>query len=64
MRAIADSDPDEFVALCATPPAVHRFPKSMAGRVQGVRRALVDSYGGDATTMWADAGAARSCSGG
>ena len=59
VRAIADSDPDEFVALCAKPPAVHRFPKSMAGRVQGVCRALVDSYGGDATTMWADAGSGQ-----
>jgi uncharacterized HhH-GPD family protein len=59
VRSIADCEPDEFVALCAKPPAVHRFPKSMAGRVQGVCRALVDSYGGDAATMWADAGSGQ-----
>ena len=48
VRAIAEADPTEFAALCATPPAVHRFPGSMAGRVQGVCRALVDEYDGDA----------------
>jgi uncharacterized HhH-GPD family protein len=52
VRAIAEADPTEFAALCATPPAVHRFPGSMAGRVQGVCRALVDEYGGDAENLW------------
>ncbi len=54
VRAIADLDPDEFVAICAERPAVHRFPGSMAGRVQGVCRVLVESYGGDAANMWTD----------
>ncbi len=54
VRAIADLEPDEFVAICAERPAVHRFPGSMAGRVQGVCRVLVESYGGDAAAMWAD----------
>src|SRR5665647_3551403 len=39
---IADASPDEFAALCATPPAVHRFPGAMAGRIQAVARAVVD----------------------
>jgi uncharacterized HhH-GPD family protein len=52
VRAIAEADPAEFAALCATPPAVHRFPGSMAGRVQGVCRALVDEYDGDAENLW------------
>ncbi len=52
--AIAAADPDEFAALCSRPPAVHRFPGSMAGRVQGVCRVLVESYAGDAANLWAD----------
>lgn len=52
VRRIAEADPDEFVALCATPPAVHRYPGSMAGRIQGVARAVVDGYDGDVTRLW------------
>ena len=52
--AVADADPDAFAALCATPPAVHRYPGSMAGRVQAVARAVVDEYGGDVTRLWTD----------
>lgn len=53
-RAIADADPEEFAALCATPPAVHRFPGSMAGRIQAVARAVVDRYDGDVERLWTD----------
>jgi uncharacterized HhH-GPD family protein len=52
--AVADADPDEFAALCATPPAVHRYPGSMAGRIQAVARAVVDQYDGDVTRLWTD----------
>ena len=55
VAAIAATDPEEFAALCSRPPAVHRFPGSMAGRVQGVCRVLVESYGGDAVNVWTDA---------
>lgn len=51
---VADADPDAFAALCATPPAVHRFPGSMAGRIQAVARAVVDEYDGDVTRLWTD----------
>ena len=34
--AIAAADPEEFAALCATPPAIHRFPGSMAARLQAL----------------------------
>lgn len=54
VRRIADADPDEFAALCATPPAVHRYPGSMAGRIQAVARAVVDAYDGDVTRLWTD----------
>lgn len=51
-HTIAECDPDEFAALCAKTPAVHRFPGSMAGRIQALSRALVDQYGGDTTALW------------
>lgn len=54
VRRVADADPEQFAALCATPPAVHRFPGSMAARVQAVARAVVDDYDGDVTRLWRD----------
>ena len=51
---VADADPDAFAALCATPPAVHRYPGSMAGRVQAVARAVVEDYDGDVARLWTD----------
>ncbi|MFS0703200.1 HhH-GPD-type base excision DNA repair protein [Cellulomonas sp. 179-A 9B4 NHS] len=53
-RRVADADPEAFAALCATPPAVHRYPGSMAGRIQAVARAVVDAYDGDVTRLWTD----------
>lgn len=51
---IAAADPDEFKALCAQPPAIHRFPGSMATRLQALA-ALVDSeYDGDVTRLWSE----------
>jgi uncharacterized HhH-GPD family protein len=49
---IADYDPDEFAALCATTPAVHRFPGSMAKRIQELARIISDEYNGDAAAVW------------
>ena len=51
---LADFEPDELVAIFAKPPALHRFPKAMAARVQEVCRMLVDHYGGDAAALWTD----------
>ena len=53
-RVIADYDPEEFAALCAQTPAVHRFPGSMAKRVQALAQVIVDEYGGDAAALWSD----------
>lgn len=49
---IADADPEEFAALCTTPPAIHRYPGSMAGRVQAVARVVADEYDDDVTQLW------------
>jgi uncharacterized HhH-GPD family protein len=51
---LADFDPEALVAIFAQPPALHRFPKAMAGRVQEVCRVLVDRYDGDAAALWRD----------
>ncbi|MET3960283.1 putative HhH-GPD family protein [Marmoricola sp. OAE513] len=52
---IAAADPEEFAALCAVTPAVHRFPGSMATKIQAVARDVVDIYGGDASRIWTEA---------
>ncbi|HEY3438722.1 MAG TPA: HhH-GPD-type base excision DNA repair protein [Actinotalea sp.] len=54
VHRIADADPEEFASLCATPPAVHRFPGSMAGRIQAVARAVLDAYDGDVSRLWSE----------
>jgi uncharacterized HhH-GPD family protein len=53
--AIADADPEAFADLCATPPAIHRYGRSMAGRLQELARVVVDEYDGDASRIWSDA---------
>ncbi|MFG2333618.1 HhH-GPD-type base excision DNA repair protein [Streptomyces sp. NPDC048604] len=52
---IAAYDPEAFAALLSEKPAVHRYPGSMAKRIQQLCRFLVEEYGGDATAVWADA---------
>jgi uncharacterized HhH-GPD family protein len=49
---IATQDPDAFVELCRTPPAVHRYPGNMAGRIQALCRSLVDDWDADASALW------------
>jgi len=57
-RAVADADPDAFVTLATTPPAIHRYGRSMAGRVQDLARVIVDEYDGDTSGIWTVPGAA------
>jgi uncharacterized HhH-GPD family protein len=51
-REIAAYDPDAFAALLSDKPAVHRYPGSMAKRVQQLCRYLVEHYDGDPTAVW------------
>ena len=53
--AIAAADPEEFAALCSTTPAIHRFPGSMAARLQELARIVVEQYDGDASRLWTEA---------
>jgi uncharacterized HhH-GPD family protein len=50
-RRIAEMPEDELVAAYVTPPALHRFPASMARRTQAMCRQLVSDYG-DPAKLW------------
>ena len=56
---MAEMDPDELRALFAKPPALHRFPGSMGGRVQELCRVLVEEYGGRPDAVWRSAQSGR-----
>ncbi|KRB73283.1 Fe-S cluster assembly protein HesB [Nocardioides sp. Root190] len=53
--AIAAADPEEFAAICATTPAIHRFPGSMSARLQELARIVTEEYDGDASRIWTEA---------
>ncbi|NUV80223.1 HhH-GPD-type base excision DNA repair protein [Streptomyces sp. CAI-155] len=53
--AIAAYDPEAFTALFTTKPALHRYPGSMAQRVQQLCQYLLAEYDGDASAVWRDA---------
>jgi uncharacterized HhH-GPD family protein len=56
---IAGMDVDDFVAVCADKPAIHRFPASMGKRIHALCTALVEDYDGDAANIWRDADTGR-----
>jgi uncharacterized HhH-GPD family protein len=49
---LAAMDPEELVTVFRGPPALHRYPGSMAARVQALCVVLVDEYGGKAANVW------------
>jgi uncharacterized HhH-GPD family protein len=49
---LAEYDPEELVKIFTGPPALHRFPKANAKRVQEVCRLLVERYDGDPARLW------------
>jgi uncharacterized HhH-GPD family protein len=50
--AIAAMDPDALAEIFRERPALHRYPGSMAGRVQAVCRAVAEEYGNDTESIW------------
>src|SRR5947209_7236723 len=54
-RAIASTDPAELGAAFREKPAVHRFPGTMAQRVQDLARTIADEYDGEAERVWTGA---------
>ena len=53
---VAGYDPEAFADLMSRPPAVHRFPGSMAGRIQALARVITDEYDANTATLWETAG--------
>jgi uncharacterized HhH-GPD family protein len=51
-ETIVATDLDELTAIFQQTPAVHRYPGSMAGRVQALAAAIWDEWGGDASALW------------
>ncbi|HET6693950.1 MAG TPA: HhH-GPD-type base excision DNA repair protein [Pedococcus sp.] len=56
---IAVADPEQFAALCSVPPAIHRFPGSMAARVQALAAHVVAEYDGHTERLWQEATSGR-----
>ena len=52
---LAGYDPEALAAVFAERPALHRYPTSMAARVQALARLITDRYDGDASRVWRDA---------
>jgi uncharacterized HhH-GPD family protein len=52
---LADMDAEELVRHFQGPPALHRYPGSMAGRTQELCRLLVERYEGSPERLWSDA---------
>jgi uncharacterized HhH-GPD family protein len=51
-RTIASTDPVKLEAAFREKPAVHRFPGTMAQRVQDLASVVAEEYGGDASRVW------------
>jgi uncharacterized HhH-GPD family protein len=54
-KTLAGTDPEELAAAFREKPAVHRFPGSMAARVQELAAYVAEEYGGDAPRLWTEA---------
>ena len=52
---LADFDPVALAGIFSERPALHRYPKAMAGRVQEMARLIVDSYDGQPEQLWTTA---------
>ena len=52
---LAEMDPERLTALFAAKPSLHRYPASMAKRVQALAADIAEHYDGDATRIWAGA---------
>ncbi|MFQ6327713.1 HhH-GPD-type base excision DNA repair protein [Nocardia sp. CWNU-33] len=52
IHRIAEADSAEFEELCATPPAIHRYGRSMARRTQELAKYVLEHYDGDVEAIW------------
>jgi len=56
---LAAFDPDELGSIFSRVPALHRFPGSMAKRVQALCQLVIDQYDGDPAAVWTSAADGR-----
>ena len=54
-RELAEFDPDALADIFAERPALHRFPRAMAGRAQELAKIIEDDYDGNARAVWGTA---------
>jgi uncharacterized HhH-GPD family protein len=52
---LAEFDPDALAAIFSERPALHRYPRAMAARLQDLARLLMETYDGDAERLWTTA---------
>jgi uncharacterized HhH-GPD family protein len=52
VRRIAETDIDEFVELCVTKPAIHRYGGAMGKRVHALAQHIVENYDGKPERIW------------
>ena len=52
VHSIAAMDPERLETLFATPPALHRFPRANAQRVQALAQLIIDDYNSNASDIW------------
>lgn len=54
-QELAEYDLEALVEVFSQRPALHRFPRAMATRVQELCRLLIERYDGDASRVWTEA---------
>jgi uncharacterized HhH-GPD family protein len=54
-QTIARADPGQLEEIFRRKPALHRYPGSMAQRVQDLAATVVEEYGGRAERVWTEA---------
>jgi uncharacterized HhH-GPD family protein len=52
---LAEFDPDALAVIFSDRPALHRYPRAMAARVQDLARLIVEQYDGEASRVWESA---------
>ena len=56
---IAATDPEKLNEVFRERPAIHRFPGTMADRVQALCAAIAERYDGDGSRVWTEASSGR-----
>src|SRR6266567_547983 len=52
---LAGYDPEALAVVFSTPPALHRYPRAMAARVQDMCRVITENYDGETARIWDEA---------